>query len=80
MEARGEIRGGRFINGFIGEQFASQMAVDSLRASKTLIPAEREIVISACDPLNLVNTIVPGAKVAVNSGQKLLFVGGVYKE
>lgn len=80
MEARGEIRGGRFVNGFIGEQFASQTAVDSLRASKTLIPAEREISIFASDPLNLVGTIVPGAKVAANSGQRLLFVGGVYKE
>lgn len=80
MEARGEIRGGRFIKGFIGEQFACQMAVDSLRASKTLIPSNREIVISASDPLNLVSVIVPGTKVAANSGQNLLFVGGVYKE
>lgn len=80
MEARGEIRGGRFVNGFVGEQFASQIAVDSLRASRTLIPADREVTIQACDPLNLVGTLVPGAKVPVNSGQKLLFVGGVYKE
>lgn len=80
MEARGEIRGGRFVNGFIGEQFASQIAVDSLRASRNLIPPEREITIQACDPLNLVGTIVPGSKVPVNSPQTLLFVGGVYKE
>jgi len=80
MEARGEIRGGRFISGFVGEQFASQMAVDSLRASKTLIPSDREITIHASDPLNLVGTIVPGAKVAINSGQRLTFVGGIYKE
>ena len=80
MEARGEIRGGRFVKGFIGEQFASQTAVDSLRASRSLIPPDREITIMASDPLNLVGTLVPGAKVPVNSNQKLLFVGGVYKD
>src|SRR3954452_23593651 len=52
LEDRGEIRGGRFISGFIGEQFALPVAVESLRAMKS-IPSSGEIItISAADPLN----------------------------
>ena len=60
LEARGEVRGGRFVNGFLGEQFALPIAVDSIRAMRDR-PASGEILaVSAADPLNLVGIIVPG--------------------
>src|SRR5207244_4434753 len=52
LEDRGEIRGGRFISGFIGEQFALPIAVESLRAMKSIQPTGEIITISAADPLN----------------------------
>ncbi|HEY9679348.1 MAG TPA: DEAD/DEAH box helicase [Drouetiella sp.] len=63
MEDRGEVRGGRFVNGFIGEQFALPEAADSLRASKNK-QTEQTISASAADPLNMIGTILPGEKVA----------------
>jgi ATP-dependent Lhr-like helicase len=61
MEARGEIRGGRFVAGFVGEQFALPEAVDALRAARRS-GAEREpVTLGAYDPLNLAGIIVPGA-------------------
>ena len=63
LEDRGEVRGGRFVSGFLGEQFALPEAVESLRAMRNL-PASGEIItISAADPLNLVGFIVPGERV-----------------
>jgi ATP-dependent helicase Lhr and Lhr-like helicase len=67
MEDRGEIRGGRFVNGFIGEQFALPEAADSLRAAKNKQPSEQTVSASAADPLNLIGTILPGDKVAAVS-------------
>ena len=60
LEDRGEIRGGRFVDGFLGEQFALPVAVESLRATRNL-PAAETITISAADPLNLVGILVPGS-------------------
>ncbi|HXO16572.1 MAG TPA: DEAD/DEAH box helicase, partial [Candidatus Dormibacteraeota bacterium] len=63
MEARGEIRGGRFVAGFVGEQFALPEAVDALRAARRAgaeADAER-VNLGACDPLNLTGIILPGA-------------------
>ncbi len=54
LEARGEIRGGRFVDGFLGEQFALPIAVESLRASRRLPGTGEVVTISAADPLNLV--------------------------
>jgi ATP-dependent Lhr-like helicase len=68
MELRGEIRGGRFISGFTGEQFALPEAVETLRAMRRAgrrsggSPVQ-EIKISAVDPLNLVGIILPGQRV-----------------
>ena len=77
LEDRGEVRGGRFVNGFLGEQFALPEAVESLRAMRNL-PASGEIVtISAADPLNLVGFIVPGERVAAISGKYVSFRDGV---
>jgi ATP-dependent Lhr-like helicase len=63
LEARGEIRGGRFVSGFIGEQFALPEAVELLRKTKNAEPDGRFIALSACDPLNLAGIISPGSRV-----------------
>jgi ATP-dependent helicase Lhr and Lhr-like helicase len=71
LEDRGEIRGGRFVSGFAGEQFALPYCIDSLRASKDKILPEN-ITISAVDPLNLVGIILPGSKVGAISGKEVI--------
>ena len=77
LEDRGEVRGGRFVNGFLGEQFALPEAVESLRAMRNL-PASGDVVtISAADPLNLVGIIVPGERVPAISGKFVSFRDGV---
>src|SRR5205085_3880297 len=60
LEDRGEIRGGRFIDGFLGEQFALPVAVESLRATRKTIPTGETLTLSAADPLYLVGMLVPG--------------------
>jgi ATP-dependent Lhr-like helicase len=60
LEDRGEIRGGRFVDGFLGEQFALPVAVESLRATRKMPLTGETITISAADPLNLVGILVPG--------------------
>ncbi|HEU5414205.1 MAG TPA: DEAD/DEAH box helicase [Candidatus Angelobacter sp.] len=80
LEDRGEIRGGRFINGFIGEQFALPIAVESLRAMKSIQPSGETITISAADPLNLAGIIVPGERVPAISGKNVSFKDGVLVE
>jgi ATP-dependent Lhr-like helicase len=80
LEARGEIRGGRFVDGFLGEQFALPVAVESLRATRKL-PASGEVVtISAADPLNLIGIIVPGERVPAISGRTVSYRDGVAVE
>ena len=59
LEARGEIRGGRFVSGFNGEQFALPEAVDSLRDSRSRT-CTHEISVAAADPMNLVGIVIPG--------------------
>jgi len=77
LEDRGEIRGGRFVDGFVGEQFALPVAVESLRASRSL-PLQAEVVtLSAADPLNLVGIIVPGERIPAISGHTVAFRDGV---
>src|SRR5262249_21949400 len=76
MEARSEVRGGRFVSGFLGEQFALPEAVESLRAFRK-IPTKREtITLSAADPLNLVGIIVPGERVPAISTRTVRFRDG----
>ncbi len=72
LEDRGEIRGGRFINGFFGEQFALPYAVDSLRASKRTFVSSGPVNVYSCDPLNLLGILLPGEKIAVGSGKTLV--------
>ena len=70
MEARGEIRGGRFVSGFAGEQFALPEAVDTLRALRRgRGPQGDTVLVPAADPLNLVGILTPGARVSPFSHQ-----------
>ncbi len=80
LEDRGEIRGGRFVNGFLGEQFALPVAADSLRASRNQQPAQEIVRIAAADPLNLVGIILPGEKISANSGRSFELRDGVLVE
>lgn len=80
LEAQGKIRGGRFVGGFLGEQFAVSLAVESLRASKNAPKTSEIVKVSAADPLNLVGIIVPGTKIAANSAAIVVFENGVFKE
>ncbi|MEJ8840126.1 DEAD/DEAH box helicase [Ramlibacter sp. AN1133] len=76
LEARGEVRGGRFVSGFSGEQFALPEAAAALRrTAKT--PGRERVAISALDPLNLAGIVTPGDKVPRLAGNRLLFEGGV---
>jgi ATP-dependent Lhr-like helicase len=77
LEARGEIRGGRFVDGFLGEQFALPVAVESLRATRKLPLTGEVITISAADPLNLVGVIVPGERIPAISGRSVNYRDGI---
>jgi ATP-dependent Lhr-like helicase len=75
LEARGEIRGGRFVNGFVGEQFALPEALDELRAARN--PSAPCITkVAATDPLNLVGILTPGPRVPAIVGNAVLYVDG----
>ncbi len=80
LEDRGEVRGGRFVSGFLGEQFALPEAVESLRAMRNLPPSGEIVTLSAADPLNLVGFIVPGERVPAISGKYVSFRDGVALE
>jgi ATP-dependent Lhr-like helicase len=80
MEARGTIRGGRFVTGFTGEQYAVPEAVDALRAVRKLQRTGETIRISASDPLNLVGIVLPGARVPSLPTNSLTYVDGVPAE
>jgi ATP-dependent Lhr-like helicase len=76
LEARGEIRGGRFVAGFIGEQYALPEAVEALRAVRRLKPTEELVMVESSDPLNLVGIITPGARVSPFSHQVIAYRDG----
>ena len=80
LEDRGEIRGGRFVSGFLGEQFALPVAADSLRASRSQEPNHEVIRIAASDPLNLVGIILPGDRIPANSGHTFTLRDGIVAE
>jgi ATP-dependent Lhr-like helicase len=77
LEDRGEIRGGRFIAGFVGEQFALPHAVESLRAMRNLPAHGETVTVSAADPLNLVGILVPGERVPAIGGRIVTYRDGV---
>ena len=76
-EARGEIRGGRFVAGFVGEQFALPEAVETLRAMRKTDPKGELITIYACDPLNVVGILTPGSRVPAVVGNSIVYRDGV---
>ncbi|MGH7829776.1 MAG: Lhr family helicase, partial [Candidatus Binatia bacterium] len=77
LEAQGEIRGGRFVNGFVGEQFALPEAVEQLRAVRRNRSDYHTVVISSADPLNFVGILTPGARVSPYSNQAIAYRDGV---
>ncbi|WP_256674163.1 DEAD/DEAH box helicase [Pseudomonas tumuqii] len=77
LEARGEIRGGRFVAGVVGEQFALPEAVALLREVRKRPPDGSLIGLSACDPLNLLGTLLNGSKVPALAGNRLLYCDGI---
>ena len=76
LEDRGEIRGGRFIDGFLGEQFALPVAVESLRALRQVTLAGEVVTLPAADPLNLAGILVPGERVPAISGRSITYRDG----
>ncbi len=77
MEDRGEVRGGRFVSGFLGEQYGLPLAVESLRAFRKRQPAELIHTIAATDPLNLGGILVPGERIAATPGRLVQVIDGV---
>jgi ATP-dependent Lhr-like helicase len=76
MEARGEIRGGRFVSGFAGEQFALPEAVTALRNTRKKVKAGDLVTISAVDPLNLTGIITSGQRVPATINNRILYKDG----
>src|SRR5262249_22414636 len=77
LEARGEIRGGRFVSGFAGEQFALPEAVGKLREARRTAQDGAMLSVSGADPLNLVGILTPGARLAALTGNRLLYRDGL---
>jgi len=77
LEARGEIRGGRFVAGFSGEQYALPDAVAALRAARKQARDHALVAVSAADPLNIVGVLTPGRRVAALAGNRVLFRDGI---
>ncbi len=77
LEARGEVRGGRYVSGFGGEQFARPEAVEGLRALRHGAHRDEEIAIAAADPLNLCGIVTPGPRVPTGPRNRVLYRGGV---
>jgi ATP-dependent helicase Lhr and Lhr-like helicase len=77
LEARGEIRGGRFVAGFSGEQFATPEAISSLRDMRRKPPGDAYVSVSAADPLNLIGILTPGARLSSLAGNRLLYRDGL---
>jgi ATP-dependent Lhr-like helicase len=77
LEARGDIRGGRFIASVTGEQFASPEAVAMLRDTRRAPPSGQYVSVSGADPLNLIGTVLPGRRVSALTANRILYRDGV---
>jgi ATP-dependent helicase Lhr and Lhr-like helicase len=80
LEMRGELRGGRIVGAFVGEQFAAPEALEALRSLRRETPSGQVVRLSACDPLNLTGIITPGARVPSVLGQWVSYRDGVPAE
>ena len=76
MEARGEIRGGRFVAGVGGEQFALPTSVEKLRLARDQADSGQLLLLSAADPLNLTGIVSPGARLPAVAGNSLALRDG----
>jgi len=77
LEMQGEIRGGRLVASFVGEQFALPEAVEALRAVRNETPRGETVRLSGCDPLNLVGIIVPGERAPATVGSSFVLRDGM---
>ncbi len=77
LEARGEIRGGRFVAGFTGEQYATPEAIGLMRDVKRKPYSGASVSLSGADPLNLVGILTPGGRLPALSGNRLLYRDGI---
>ena len=77
LEARGLVRGGRFVSGLSGEQYALPEAVDALRWERRQARAGDRVYVAATDPVNLVGVVVPGERLPAVAGRRILFVDGL---
>ncbi len=78
LEARGTVRGGRFLSGFAGEQFALPEAVESLREARRQKVGSEEVTTAAADPMNLVGIVVPGERPPAMVGRIVTYRGGIF--
>ena len=76
LEARGEIRGGHFVSGVSGEQFALPEAIGLLRSLRKVKPSGELIMLSAADPLNLIGVLTPGPRITAIGANRLLLRDG----
>jgi ATP-dependent Lhr-like helicase len=77
LEARGEIRGGRFVAGFTGEQYAAPEAIGLLRDTRRKPHSQSYVSLSGADPLNLVGILTPGSRLPSLSGNRILYRDGI---
>jgi ATP-dependent helicase Lhr and Lhr-like helicase len=77
LEMRGELRGGRIVGAFVGEQFAAPEALEALRAIRRAAPSGQTVRLSACDPLNLTGIVTPGSRVPAILGRWVSYRDGV---
>ena len=77
LEDRGAVRGGRFVTGFAGEQYALPGAVEALRATRRLPRGGELVRLSAADPLNLVGILTPGPRVAALRAREVAYRDGL---
>jgi ATP-dependent Lhr-like helicase len=75
-EAQQEIRGGRFVSGFVGEQFALPEAIEALRAVRRSRSEHEVVIVSAADPTNLVGIVAPGERISARSGHVIAYRNG----
>jgi ATP-dependent Lhr-like helicase len=77
LEARGDIRGGRFVDGFSGEQFALPEAVEAVRAARRAPRSGALVSVSGADPANLVGIVTPGERVPAIASNRVLYRDGL---
>jgi ATP-dependent Lhr-like helicase len=77
LEAQGRIRGGRFVAGFAGEQYALPEAIPALRKARRSAKTGELVSVSAADPLNLVGILTPGRRVPATTRNRVLFRDGI---